>query len=183
MTDHEYKWAPDLPHMDVRRFIAERLRREKPSHELDLLTCDFLGIDLCHVEYTPAVTRDLDRAIAAIPDGWWWHLSHLEAKVTPTVAVPGAPVSNGGMYDFYGRPVGYSAMCHERGELPAALCEALLKARYDLPTAFVVEASARAHNDYMTRMARYSHDRRNRVTIARLPEKKGPKKQAKGAVK
>lgn len=156
MTDHEYKWAPDLPHMEVRRFIAERLRKEKPSRKLDLLTSDFLGIDLC------PVTRDLDRAIAAIPDGWWWHLSHLEAKVTPTVPVPGAPVSNGGMYDFYGRPVGYSAMCWDRQQLPAALCEALLKARYDLPTAFVMEASAMAHNEMRTRMQSYSHNRRNK---------------------
>lgn len=169
MTDHEYKWAPNLPHMNVRRFIAERLRKEPPSHDLDRIACEFLGLDLSKLESVPAVTRDLDAAVAAIPDGWWWHLSHLEAQVTPTVNVPGAPVSNGTMYDFYGRPVGYSAMCWGRGELPAALCEALLKARYDLPAAFVVEASAKAHNDYRFRMQSY---RQKTVTAQRAKPKR-----------
>lgn len=151
MDKHEYKWAADLPFMEVRRFIAERLRQEPPSSDLDKQVCEFLDVAIV------PCTQNLDAAISIIPD-WWWHLSHLEAKVTPTVAVKGAPISNGSLYDWYGRPVGFRAMCMDRSQLPAALCEALLKARYDLPDAFVVEASASAHNDSNSRMQKYRHE-------------------------
>ncbi len=150
---HEYQWAPDLPFMDVRKFIAEKLRSEQPSHELDLEVLKFLSQDVR--EPILPVTSDLDAAILLIPRDWWWHLSHLEAKIIPTTPLKGAPVSNSQLYDWYGKPVGYSAMCHERQQLPAAVCEAMLKAYYDLPAAFVVEASAKAHNDYISMMQRY----------------------------
>lgn len=157
MTDkHKFKWGKNLPYMPVRRFIAERLRAEKPSVELDRIACRFLKIE------ARPITKDLDVAISAIPDGWWWHLSHLEAEVVPTRGVPGIPVSNGTLYDFYGKPVGFTAMCLDREDLPRAMCEALLKARYDLPTAFVVEASMSEHVDYMSRMMGYSYARRQR---------------------
>lgn len=158
---HEYKWAPDLPFMDVRVFIAEKLRQEPPSHDLDKEVLKFLGAD--QREPILPVTSDLDAALLLIPRNWWWHLSHLEAKIIPTTPVKGAPIDNANLYDFYGRPVGYTAMCHSRQDLPVALCEALLKARYDLPTAFVVEASAKAHNDYATRMQRYGQQLTNRT--------------------
>lgn len=145
-ASHEYQWAPNLPYIDVRRFIAERLRHEPPSHELDIEVCKFLDKPIV------PCTQNLEAAIALIPKCWWWHLSHLEAQVIPTVPVEGAPISNGQLYDFYGRPVGFTAMCHERSELAVALCEALLKARYDLPTAFVVQASASAYNEYRSQI-------------------------------
>ena len=103
-------------------------------------------------------TRDLQAAVSLIPDGWWWHLSHLEANVTPTKDVPGAPISNSTLYDWYGRPVGFRAMCFDRDGLPAALCEALLKARYDLPEGFVVEASKLAHNEHRKRIDQFHYE-------------------------
>lgn len=148
------EWAPNLPHMEVRRFIAEILRKKEPSKNIDIIVCNFLDM----VSDVPC-TQYLDAAIGLIPDGWWWHMSHLEVVVIPTYDVPNSPVSNSKLYDFFGKPVGYSAMCWDRKELPVALCEALLKARYDLPTAFYVEASKKEELDYRNRVnrLRYKH--------------------------
>lgn len=151
MTERKIEWAPDLPFMEVRHFIVERLRKTPPSPELSGVVCKFLEVP------PTACTENLDSAISIIPKGWWWHLSHLEASVTPTVAVPGAPASNGTMYDFYGRPVHFHAMCFERRDLPVALCEALLKARYDLPAALIVSASALEENASRNRRQSYRH--------------------------
>ena len=149
-------WNEDLPHLEVRKFIAERLRQEPPSLELSTIVCQFLGVPEQDHDH---VTGSLMSAISLIPEGWWFHLSHLEAKVIPTHDIEGAPVSNSNMYDFFGKPVGYSAISWDRSQLPVALCEALLKARYDLPTAFAVEASAKAHNDQMSlyQRAKFQH--------------------------
>jgi hypothetical protein len=166
MTDkHEFQWAENLPHMGVRRFIAERLRSELPSLELDEIVCRYLNID----RVVPC-TSNLQAAISLIPRDWWWHLSHLEAKVIPTTPVNGAPVSNAQLYDFYGKPIGFAAMTHERSTLAVAVCEALLKAYYDLPSAFVVEASASAHVDFMSKMQRLKHSNHNKRKYGRAKE-------------
>lgn len=130
------KWAPNLPHMPVREFISDVLHSEASPREKSEGVCKFLGIP-----YAP-VTSDIAAALSLIPD-CWFHISHLEVTITPTAPVKGAEsvLSNGGAYDRYGRPVGYTAQVWKRELLPQAICEALLKAKYDLPTAFVVEAS------------------------------------------
>lgn len=71
-------------------------------------------------------------------EGFWWGVSHLEAWVCPTVKM--GPVNNSARYDKKGRPIIYRE--HRLGTPVAeSLCRAYLKAKYDLPPAFMVEAS------------------------------------------
>jgi hypothetical protein len=129
----------ELPYMDVRLFISEVLRSDEPDgiDGRSRQVCVYLGVD-----YVYGCTKDIRAALQLIPDGCWWHLSHLEASITPTSElVGGAPVSNAARYDQWGRPISYSAMAWSRDQLPVAICEALLKAKFDLPNAFMVNAS------------------------------------------
>lgn len=153
--DKDINWAPDLPYMEVREFLVHELR-EPGSEELDRRVCELLDV-------SPVVpcTRDLMAAVSMIPDGWWWNIDHHSASVTPTVPVEGAPVSNGTMYDWHGRPVSFGAMSWSREELPVAMCEALIKARYDLPDALVVEKSATEVLDYRRKYQKASHQRQH----------------------
>jgi len=161
MSDYTHKWAPGLPHMEVRLFLVEKLRSERatPGPALDRAVCRLLK-----VKPVRPVSTDLAAAISLIPEGWWWHISHLEAQVIPTRPAPGMEglVSNGASYDGYGRPVTYRAMCHDREDLPLSVCTAMIMAAYDLPAAFVVQASARrnAENDTKEMLRRLRRDAR-----------------------
>lgn len=150
MSDYTHKWAPGLPHMEVRLFLVEKLRGDKaaPGPALDRAICR-----LMKVKPVRPVSTDLAAAISLIPDGWWWHLSHIEATVTPTCPAPGMEglVSNGASYDGYGRAVSYSSLLPDRAALPLAVCTAVIMAAYDLPAAFVVQASARRNAESHTK--------------------------------
>lgn len=127
-----------MPHMDVRRLISDELHG-KPKKDLDKRICAML-------QHKPvgAVTTNLKLALDLIPKGWWWHISHLEVKITPTGPSEFAQVSNAVDYDENGYPLSYRAMYFgNRDDIPRCICEAMLKARYDLPCAFVVVASAK----------------------------------------
>jgi hypothetical protein len=74
-------------------------------------------------------SSDLLAALDTIPQGWWWHLSHLECCITPNAPGPLIPVSNATDYKHDGRPIGYSAGFYgRRTELPLLVIEARLKA-------------------------------------------------------
>lgn len=75
---------------------------------------------------------DLGAAVDLIPSGWWWHISHLEAQVLPTVPGDGrlaGVISNGRFYEKSGRPTAFTSLSFERENLPRAVCCAYLKAR------------------------------------------------------
>ena len=114
---------PHLPHQEIRKFIP-RLTLQNAGDELSEMVCQFLGIP-----FSP-VTTSVEAALGAIPDGWWWNVSHLEVRVIPTnSAHHSAPVTNAVRYDSAGRPVDYVAMCWTKREVPLRICEALLKPR------------------------------------------------------
>jgi hypothetical protein len=83
----------------------------------------------------PQYTSELSAAVALIPHGWWWHLSHLEASVYPNRAEPGLPLSNAIDYNLNDRPISYSySLRDDRDALPSALCIAMLLAKWALKT-------------------------------------------------
>ena len=126
---------PHLPHQEIREFIP-RLTLQNAGDELSEMVCQFLGIP-----FSP-VTTSVEAALGAIPDGWWWNVSHHEVRVIPTNSANArSPVMNAARYDSAGRPVDYVAMCWSKREIPIRICEALLKAKYDLPNAFYILAS------------------------------------------
>lgn len=127
---------PSLPHFAVRSFLAAR----EPGPDFDRQFAVFAGLPT-----GPSYSTDLNEIIAALnAKGWWWHLSHMDASVIPTTPVEGSDgmLSNGTSYDREGRPISYHS--HFARDAPAlSLCTAWLKAVYDLPDAFYVQASAK----------------------------------------
>ena len=75
-------------------------------------------------------TASIDAAMTTVPEGWWWHISHLEASVLPAAECKDIPVSNGVLYERDGRPVKFTShIFHNRQRVSPAICCAALKAR------------------------------------------------------
>jgi hypothetical protein len=125
---------PSLPHYDVRVFLCE----DAAGPERDARVAELIGLPV-----GPAYTTDLNAICGALnARGYWWHLSHLQATVTPNKPAPGMEglMSNAAMYDREGNTMDYTS--HFAGDNPAwALCEAWIMAVFDLPVALAVNAS------------------------------------------
>lgn len=124
---------PTLPHYHVRVLLS----RHEAGPAFDREFSRLVGIPT-----GPSYSTDLNHVVSAISKtGWWWHLSHLEAVVTPTTPVEGSGgmLSNSTAYDRNGSPIRYWSINSKNPAL--SLCEAWLKAMYDLPDAFYVVAS------------------------------------------
>lgn len=130
------KIDPTLPHYEVRRFLAG----QAAGVAFDITFALLVGLPK-----GPAYSTDLNVLVSALNDsGHWWHLSHLKAAVILTSPAPGLDglVTNSAAYDREGTPIEYTASFSS--DAPArTLCEAWVKAVYDLPTAYFTEASAK----------------------------------------
>jgi hypothetical protein len=118
------------PARKLPRLAYDLVFAKAPSAELDRRVFETMR-RFVTLKQRLSFTSDLGAAISLIPDGWWWHLSHLEAKVTPTSPVKGAEkmLSNGHRYDDRGRPIGYDVQMYgERDRIPLALCGAIVLA-------------------------------------------------------
>lgn len=121
--------------------LVEDLKRSPTASEaLDLRVESFLNDGHAAVPGAP-YTSSTDAAMLLVPVGWWWHLSHLEARVIPTSPWPGMPVSDSMDYHFDGRPLAYACMYFGvRERMAIAVCIAALRARLGL----LVKAKAKA---------------------------------------
>lgn len=134
-----------LPYPEIRRLVSD-IEGNKIGSDVDkrVLTA------LKHSEIYIHPTTSLADAIGLIPKDWWWSISHLEACITPTVYAPGfeGVMHNSMYYDKKGRPISHRASVNwDRSNLPAAICAAMLKAVYNLPTAYFVDACATDEED------------------------------------
>jgi len=139
--DYDYD---GLPHPEIRQLVSRLEESSIGSSDLDDAVMRSLRAgEHRGEEFQP--TRNIDDAIFLIPTNWWWNVTHLGAEVIPTVPAPGAEavMTNAGKYDERGRPIRYSSMSHyDRAHLPCAVCAAMLKAVYNLPMAYGVQATA-----------------------------------------
>jgi hypothetical protein len=73
---------------------------------------------------------NLNHAIQLIPDGWWFHISHLEVSVNPTSNVGNLPITISNDYRLNGRPVEYKHhLWGDKNKISKAICIAVLRAR------------------------------------------------------
>lgn len=127
---------PSLPHYVVRQTLAG-LRADDPEAHQQIAS-------LLQWPTGESYATDLNAVVAQLSRlEWWWHLSHIQATVTPTRDADGplsGLVSNSAKYDREGRPIEYvDSFAREHPAL--SLCRAAIKATYDLPPAFYVDAS------------------------------------------
>ena len=131
MADCE-KIDKSLPHYEVRCFLGAAEPGPKADDEF---------ARLLRLPVGPPYSSDLNSAVTALDHlGWWWHLSHIEAQVTPTTSLKEVPISNATQYDREGHPISYTSCVLERNRA-FVLMEAAIKAAYDLPDAYYVVAS------------------------------------------
>lgn len=118
------------PRAKLDRLAYDLALAPSPSEDLDVRV--FKAMSKFLPDLLPGCfTRCLDDALRLIPPGWWWHISHMEARVIPTcpVAGTGGMLSNAGRYDDKGRPVGYDALIsHEKERSALALSAAVISA-------------------------------------------------------
>lgn len=127
---------PSLPHYSVRQTLAELHADNLASHQQIA--------SLLHWPTGENYATDLNAVVAQLRRlEWWWHLSHIQATVIPTRDADGplaGLMSNSAKYDREGHPIQYlDSFAREQPAL--SLCRAAIKATYDLPDAFYVNAS------------------------------------------
>ena len=126
---------PNLPHYEIRKFISAA----KPGYFFDKKFCKITGFPPgSYSTKLQPLLEEMDRS------GWWFHLSHLEARVSITkyVECSDGMLSNSESYDDSGKPVKYSYL-HNNKQYAYAMCIAIVKAMYDLPDAYHVKASGK----------------------------------------
>lgn len=129
-----------LPHPEIRQLVSDIEDREV-GPQIDKRIMEALNR---HDPFVICPTISLSDALSLVPEKWWWYISHLEACITPTVNAPGFEglMSNAGAYDKRGKVISYRSSHYDRSALPSAICAAMLKAVYNLPTAYGVQAYA-----------------------------------------
>lgn len=81
------------------------------------------------VAEAPNFIGDMGIALSTIPQGWWWHISHLECAIIPTFNDPLIPLQNAQFYRIDGSPIRYSVQSwgDDRSNLPIVIVTARLK--------------------------------------------------------
>lgn len=128
----------DLPHPEVRRLIS-RLARGGHGYDIDSAVIRALKAG---ASGALSPSSNLSHALMLIPENWWWHIGHLQAEIIPTGPADGLPWSNAARHYPNGKPVRYSSPAHyDRAQLPRAVCAAMVRAAYDIPDGYAVQAS------------------------------------------
>ena len=97
-----YLWPEDNPSWSFGlRFPGkskEWFKALSTDKEILLIWCDEAFV-LMNSLRVPKLTESIDAALTLVPEGWWWHLSHIHAQVCPTHPIEGAGRALNGDHD------------------------------------------------------------------------------------
>jgi hypothetical protein len=129
-----------LPHPEMRQLVSD-IELGETGPKIDERILKALKREKLNIFPTTSLTD----ALSLIPENWFWHLSHLEVVISPTED------SAGFMSRLYNtKHFSYrSYVLSNRSFLPSAICSTMVRAVYNLPTAYAVDAYMTANDEFM----------------------------------